>query len=82
MLKLFRMIKILKLVKNKERIKAQMAKSLQINSGVERLTSLMFLMIFSEHIFACFWLIIGCEEGQYFRDAWLSPAVKSMSAVE
>jgi len=85
MLKLFRMVKILKLVKNKDKIKSQMGKSfksLEINAGTERLTSFMFGIIFAEHIFACFWLILGTEEASTYRDTWMSPSIKLKSSLE
>jgi len=82
MLKLFRMVKILKLVKNKEKIKSQMSKSLQLDSGIERLSSFLFLIIFAEHIFACFWLIIGTEEVPFYRDTWYNPSIVIMSSLE
>ena len=75
LVKLFRMIKVIKLVKNKERIKSKMATSLQINAGVERLWCFVFLIVYTEHIFACFWIIIGTEEVPFFRDAWFSPSI-------
>ena len=38
--------------------------------------------MFSEHIFACFWLIIGSEEVQFYRDIWLDPVVQQKSALD
>lgn len=82
LVKLFRMIKVIKLVKNKERIKSQMGKSLQINSAMERLIMFSFIIGYCEHIFACFWCIIGTEEAALLKNAWQNDGISNLGIHE
>ena len=59
-----------------------MGKSLQINSAMERLIMFSFIIGFCEHIFACFWCIIGTEEAALLKNAWQNDGISNLGIHE
>ena len=58
-IRLLRLVKVVKIFKNKERLTAHFSKTLQVNSGTERLAFSGMIFIFMSHIFACAWTFLG-----------------------
>lgn len=51
-----------------------------MDSGNERLTFVMIMLVFLLHLSACFWVLLG--QNLSVRDKWLSPDVDSMPSDE
>jgi hypothetical protein len=71
-LQLVRMLKVIKLAKNKEQVSKNMNRHFEVTSGYERLVVCLGSIIYMIHVLACLWIFVG-REGRLFRDGWLSP---------
>jgi hypothetical protein len=70
-IRLMRLLKIFKIMKNSSKLKAHFGKSLQISQGLERLFMCFLEFLFSNHVFACLWIMIGQFEDGLYQEKWL-----------
>jgi len=54
-----RLVKILKVLKNKNNLTDQLSQKLQINSGTERLIFSGLIFFFVSHVSSCVWVLVG-----------------------
>ena len=80
LIRLMRLVKVFKLLKNKEQLTAQFSKTLQIDSGTERLaiSGIMFALAF--HVFGCIYFLVG--DFQEDSQAWVTPEISDMPPFE
>jgi len=55
------MIKLFKLMKNKENIERRFSNGLKINSGINRLVMLILGILYYQHLCTCLWIMLGQE---------------------
>ena len=68
---MLKLVKLVKLAKNKENLQKEFHNGLKVSSGYERLAVLFGIIFYLIHLFACFWLIIGSIESSKERESWL-----------
>ena len=73
------MIKLVKLIKNKEELQKKMHNGLKVSSGFERLSLLFVIILYVMHFFSCVWLMIGKAEVQEQRESWFFQNIHDLS---
>jgi len=72
LIRLMRLVKIFKMMKNGDKIKAHFSASIAIGQGLERLLNIFLQFMFTNHIFACLWILLAKTSVVGFRDTWYS----------
>jgi len=70
LIRLMRLVKIFKIMKNSGKIKAHFSASIALGQGLERLLNIALQFLFTNHIFACLWILLGKMSEVSFRDVW------------
>jgi hypothetical protein len=67
---MLRLVKLVKLAKNKENMKKSNTEKLKMQSAAERLMLLKGIIAYILHFCTCFWLIIGTIDDGYSKNGW------------
>ena len=71
-----RLVKIFKVLKNKDNLSAQFSQKMQINSGTERLIFSGLIFFFVSHVCACVWVLLG--QMQESHNKWYTPRIEDL----
>lgn len=73
MLRIFRLIKILKLIKSNRGVVRQFSEKMRISSGQERLAFFSFFFLIFLHVSSCMFVMLAHYEEGFMAERWIEP---------
>jgi len=75
--KLTRLLRVLKILKEKSKLLKYIGRYLKLGLGFERLSFFLLVFFMMTHIMTCLWVMIAAFIDEDFKGTWLAPFVES-----